>query len=276
MSIILLGDSVLDNFYWLEDKKNDITKQLHDIMPDYEVKNFAVDESTINDVLYGIRPQDHYSKTRSYPYPTNDDGVVYPLELLSKESNVDRVVLSVGGNDGRVHLGKIIWGSDELLKALLDGNKFQNKLEKLIIEILKHTKNLTLVFVYKPHVSMFQKFRSQIGFGLQYFPIESVLDFEGRIDKVYESLRKIYYDMASKYNLSIIDLSKTFNPHDLSHYGSTPIEPSNKSGEVISRLIKRVVLDSSNGSSKSSIASSKKICYFSPNCGSKILSQTLY
>lgn len=43
--------------------------------------------------------------------------------------------------------------------------------------------------------------------------------------------------LAVEFRLPIIDLSRTFNPHDKTHYGSTPIEPSNVSGQFIADLI---------------------------------------
>lgn len=270
MSIILTGDSVLDNFYWLDNKEYDVKKQLKNRMPHMDVKNFAVDESTINCVLHGIRPAVHYSDNRPYPYPIEKDGIVYPLKLIEKEKNNDNmnIVISVGGNDGRVHLNKLLWGSDKLLDALLQGNKFRSKLENLICELMKYTKRVILVFVYKPHNSIFEQFRSQIGYGLQFFPIENVLDLQGRLDKVYETLRNIYLDVSKKYNIPLIDLSKTFNNADRTHYGSTPIEPSNMTGDVIASLIENAVIDLENEDNVCS-------CYYSPNCNGKIMKQTI-
>lgn len=259
-----MGDSVLDDFYWLDDKNNDVRQQLQNKMPNFQVKNFAVDESTINNVLHGIVPAKHYSQNRNYPYPTVDD-VVYPLKLLEMEQDKNNmhVVLSIGGNDGRLHLNKLLWGSNELVNAILEGNKFQQRLEKLVSEIMKYTKKVILIFVYKPHVSIFEQFRSHIGFGLQYLPIEKVIDLQGRLDKVYESLKNVYIAVAKKYGIPLIDLSKTFNQNDRTHYGSTPIEPSNKSGDIIAHLIENVIKNDDN------------CLYFSPNCNGKILMETI-
>lgn len=268
-TIILMGDSVLDNFYWLEDKENDVRAQLQKKMPEYTVKNFAVDESTINSVLYGIKPANHYASERSYPYPTTN-GIVYPIKLLENEQKTKltksntHVVLSVGGNDGRVHLMKILWGADKLTNAILQGNVFSTKLEKLICEIIKSTPNLILIFVYKPHCSIFEEFKSQLGFGVQYLPIEKIIDFQGRVDQVYDSLRSVYLRLAKKYNIPLIDLSTTFDPSNRKHYGSTPIEPSNESGDVISYLIETVIKQNNDCS-----------YYYSPNCNGKILTKSI-
>ena len=45
---------------------------------------------------------------------------------------------------------------------------------------------------------------------------------------------------ARKWKLPVIDLSRTFDPSNEKHYGSTPIEPSNLSGQMIVDLIKFV------------------------------------
>ncbi len=49
--------------------------------------------------------------------------------------------------------------------------------------------------------------------------------------------------IAEMYSLPILDLSRTFDPFDRSHYGSTEIEPSNISGQFICDLVKFIVED---------------------------------
>lgn len=46
--------------------------------------------------------------------------------------------------------------------------------------------------------------------------------------------------LAMELRLPVIDLSRTFDPTDKRHYGSTPIEPSNTSGQFIADLIAKV------------------------------------
>lgn len=53
--------------------------------------------------------------------------------------------------------------------------------------------------------------------------------------------------LAVEFSLPIIDLSRTFDPNNKSHYGSTPIEPSNKSGQFIADLIAEVMFPSAYG-----------------------------
>ena len=124
-----------------------------------------------------------------------------------------------------------------------------------------------MIFVYKPHESRFEEMRKQIGCGLQFFPIEKVIDLKGRLDDVYDKLRSIYSRVCKKHKIPMIDLSKTFDPQDRKHYGSTTIEPSNLSGESIANLIKTVI--------EVHDFSSDGACYFSPKCNGVVLTQTL-
>lgn len=49
-----------------------------------------------------------------------------------------------------------------------------------------------------------------------------------------------FAQLAVEFSLPIIDLSRTFDPNNKNHYGSTPIEPSNTSGQFIADLIAQV------------------------------------
>ena len=124
-SIALIGDSVLDDFYWLEDPTQDVKQQLSDLLPETKIHNFAVDESIVDDVLNGCYPPCKYVDAReeifggTYPYPTTNKGRVYPLKLLAKYQP-EYVILSIGGNDGRIHLDNIIWSADALIKAIVN------------------------------------------------------------------------------------------------------------------------------------------------------------
>jgi len=236
--IILMGDSVLDNFYWLKDKKNDLRQQLENMLPKAIVTNVAVDETTTEDILYGKNPRLEYSKERKKvglkPYLVDKKGYVKPLILLKKmKNNINLptyVVLSVGGNDARILLhyldekdgGKKIW--DEMKK-----DKFQEKYEKIVKELLKNDVKIILVIVYYPQNTTF------LG-----------IDFKknrNKLKDLMENVSKFIFKVAKTNNLPVINLSKTFNPDDKTHYGSSPIEPSNKSSMFISTLIKKVVQD---------------------------------
>lgn len=57
---------------------------------------------------------------------------------------------------------------------------------------------------------------------------------------IYERIRSTYYNFGKKYNIPVLDLSLTFDPHNRLHYGSTEIEPSNRSNTKIADLIDHV------------------------------------
>ena len=58
---------------------------------DVEITNLAVDESTTNDVLYGLKPNYTYVEDRKlnkmYPYPLDKNGRVEPLKILKNIIN---------------------------------------------------------------------------------------------------------------------------------------------------------------------------------------------
>lgn len=268
-TIAFVGDSVLDNFYWLDDPKMDARQQLANMWPNTTVYNFAVDESQIMDVINGIKPLDRYTEARKqhfgdeYPYPVNSkDGTVYPLKLL-KQEDPDYTIISAGGNDGRVHLDKLFWSAESLIDAVVaDG--LEDNFDRMLRKVRNNTtsKKMILILVYQPHETIFERFRQSVGWGLQYLPIENVIDFAGRLNTVYDHFRAIFIKKAIKYNVPIIDLSRTFNPKDRSHYGSTPIEPSNMTGQVICNLITHVILHHKFD---------KRPCmYYAPNCTNAI------
>ena len=43
--------------------------------------------------------------------------------------------------------------------------------------------------------------------------------------------------ICEDFGVPVIDLSRTFDPTDPTHYGTTDIEPSNKSGQFIADLV---------------------------------------
>ena len=48
---------------------------------------------------------------------------------------------------------------------------------------------------------------------------------------------KYMFRIGENYNIPVIDLSRTMNPFDKSHYGQSPTQPSNKAGQFIVDLI---------------------------------------
>ena len=269
--IVLMGDSVIDNFYWLNDKKLDVEQQCRNTFgKNVKIYNLAVDESETRNVLWGIRPNFTYVNARNsygmddYPvgvgmeekmdirdddfvdsyrdtYAVKKDNVVYPLLALqyylrTELNNIDTskyykptVVLSVGGNDARIHLGKlasIMGTSKNVIDAMKKDGFIQNYKEiiRILIDVLNV--NVICVLPYQIDATHF------------------IYDYK---IKVNELLKIMNFGMnelgkvCEQYNIPIIDLSRTFDPMSVEDYGRTPIEPSNKSGQYIVDLIEYIM-----------------------------------
>lgn len=215
--IALLGDSILDNFYWLETREEDLTYLL--IKKGYICSNFAVDESRLADVICGIKPKEVYASSRPYSYPVNENGIVEPLNLV-RQASPDLIVLSVGGNDFRVNIFNLIFGFDFFVSTVLS-DTYKKSYETLVGELKRVTKNVALVSFYTPY----------LGNGSSY----SILaPYRERLRK---SWNDFIFSIAKKYGCKVIDLDKLFNPYDRTDYGSTEIEPSDKTNSKIADII---------------------------------------
>eukprot|EP00752_Nemacystus_decipiens_P010152 g9048.t1 len=235
LNIALVGDSVLDDHFWLDQPANDVRAQTERTLvlgyPGRSVKvhNFAVDESTISCVLRGRTPGANYRNGRRLanmePYPVGGDGVVRPLELL-RAAKPTHVVLSVGGNDARLRFLSSL--NPDVITELMITDGFVANLRRVIETIRADvTPNIIIVYVYMP------EFKA--------IPLLSMLPPARILQRLLVNFSKFFIELAEEFRLPIIDLSRTFNPHDKTHYGSTPIEPSNVSGQFIADLIAQVL-----------------------------------
>lgn len=259
--IALIGDSVLDNFYWLQNPKNDLRQQVSMSLSNSTVYNLAVDESKIEDVYKGIQPCERIQRNRKYPYPIDNEGYVNPLEITD-QNPVDYIVCSIGTNEGQEHMNKFVLGSQYFLNAVMkDG--FEERYEYLMKRISVKSSKSILVLAHKPHKSMFEHFRKSVGWGMQYIPVENIFGFEKKIEEVYQHFRKIYKKYARLHKFAIIDLYKTLNPENDSHYSShSPKELSDISSNTLARLIAHIInYHDFNSECKS---------YFAPDCGDLI------
>lgn len=240
-TVALVGDSVLDNFYWLTDKKNDLTQQLTAL--NYNVANYAVDESRLGDIISGAVPRDQYKNARHYPYPVNNEGKVCPLDLITQK-RPDLTVLSIGGNDLRANL---------LMVAMAGANavftpQYIKDFEHVITTIKLSSPKIILVCMYIPY----------LGQGSPYAMMAPMKD------NMVIQIRRFYETMGKKFDIPVLDLSRTLNCYDRTHYGSTVIEPSNLSSQCIAECIQHIHKHYSG----------YKI-YYAPNCDiSKITSSS--
>jgi len=209
-AVYLIGDSVLDNFYWLNDPTQNLTTQLRDSASDHkdDIHCIAVDETETNDILHGIRPNSNYvlgrKENKLEPYPISKDGKVYALDLLKKiDSQKDNyLVLSVGGNDARTLLHLLAWSWRAVKNGMQKKGTPTNYVE-IVKKLLEFSQKIILVFVYKPYI----EFGSEV-------VSNGCLRGLGRwqMNGLYDYFREFYWSVARAFKLPIIDLTRTFDP----------------------------------------------------------------
>jgi len=238
-NIFFIGDSVLDNFIWLKNPKQNLIWQMNQkiIGPNTTNYMFAVNETETKDILNGKKPSSfHQTGRKKYnleKYPTNTKGKVFPLKLVKNNINPDRknyVVLSVGGNDCRVCLSSLPKGWEAVWKEMNNSDhNYTNNYKKIIDKLSKmDLTGIILVSVYLPYIDFVKKNYKEI-------------------EKVIEKSKKLLFKIAQEFNLPVIDLSKSFDNKNPTHYGrekgNSPIEPSNISSMFISNLVTYVIND---------------------------------
>lgn len=240
--IHLLGDAILDNYYWLSDKNNDLKKEISSL--GHHVNNYAIDDASVTSIINGIKPKEIYVKSRPYPYPIDNDGKIRPLTLLSRninrsfsstygeikpinfsnDSNDDHmIVLSMGGNDLGTNIIKILLGIDKFINSVITKDFIANY-ENIISSAKKQCNKIVLVSIYLPY----------LGPG-------SVYNLYSSYSKpVMDKWHDFVYAMAKKYNIPVLDLSRTFDYNDRSHYGSDITRSSNKSSKCIAQCLSHI------------------------------------
>lgn len=240
-TIYLLGDAILDNFHCLSDKERDLKKELSDM--GYEVVNYAIDEMKVSDIINGIIPNEIFKTARSYPYPIEKDNKMYALQALSKRINKNKsftsvydgvgikpigkeqasdnmVVISMGGNNVRSNVMGILLGTDYFINSIIT-KEFIADYEKIIETVRSSCEKIVLVSIYLPYLGQGSSYGIYSGLA------------KPAMDKWHEFLNK----MAIKYNIPVLDLDKSFNTSDRSHYGTIDSRPSNKSNKCIADCI---------------------------------------
>lgn len=79
-------------------------------------------------------------------------------------------------------------------------NNYTNNYEKIVKKLSKmNLTGIILVSVYLPYINFFQIFK--------------------QIYKILEKSKELLFKIARKFNLPVIDLSKSFNNKNPNHYG---------------------------------------------------------
>lgn len=235
--ILLVGDSILDNYYWLDNKEQDLRKELIDL--GFLAFNYASEDSTVKAITLGVTPKDIYRNSRSYPYPIDNEGKMFPIKLIEQQkkpftpvygaikplsfSNNDQgnmIVLSIGGNSFQTNPSRILLGTDYFFNAVVNED-FISDYENLVKNLKKLSNKVVLISIYLPF------FGKSSSYGV----------FSRFATPIMTRWRSFLQNIAQKYNIPILDLSRTFNTDKREHYGTSDIEPSNISNTCMAKCL---------------------------------------
>ena len=265
--VVLMGDSVLDNFYWLVDRKRSLRLVVEERLrasytePTPICMNLAVDQMTTFDFLNRGKENTWrgYQMVRRNVYDANDDpldhdgyehlvgkdGRIRSADNLSLLKNVKHVVVSCGGND-------VYLNADTQRKLFGSLNPFNDKRAEIaegmagrlgaaLEEVQKAAPNarITLVICYHPHYE-FNLIRARGWRGT----VVNILQ-RGLLSYLISPAVRAMLELARVKGCDVIDLSQTLDPRDETHYGSmdtkragwSGAEPSDVSQEFIASLI---------------------------------------
>jgi lysophospholipase L1-like esterase len=198
-SILLLGDSIIDNEVYLQAGERSTHEAISDVFPDDEVHMYAVDGAVVADV------------------PGQING------FLSKHNarEVSHILLSVGGNDALgvlPSLGLPVANSFEAF-ARMGGvlSAFDNQYQKLLDRLCQHfpQANLSVMSIYNGNLQQDE------------IPVASVQAFSAVAISMYND---VIYRNAIEKGCRVLELRSFFT--DPSMYAN-PIEPSAKGSQAI-------------------------------------------
>ena len=197
-TILLFGDSIIDNKYYVGENENSVLEHLQNISND-EFIQIALDGDTTRDVL--------------------------DKQLqVSTIKDASKIILSVGGNDLLQNLSFLYKSNFENVNEgliCLQNQIFQPLTERYeaIVKVLSsYRANLLLCTVYEGDLGRTDEFRG-------------VLD-SSKI--MASSFNDIVYKTAKKFNADVLELRQIFTESD--DYAN-PIEPSHIGGEKLAYAI---------------------------------------
>lgn len=257
-----MGDSVLDNFFWLQTPTRHLRVQLQEQLAksrNAKVKqlqcvNLAVDQMTTFDFVER-KPQENpwetYAKARKLvafeddedkEYVVDSDGVIRSVENLRRLEDVKWVVLSLGGND--VYLNAEVKG--KLLSSLLPNaegkrkevaQEFAKRLKAVLEQVKEAAPEASVILVvpYQPH----QEFSLVMGapindegqriYGDVLGDGTRVLE-RGLLPDLVNPMVTEMLNLGREMGCPIIDLSQTLDPTNEEHYGTGEIGKVNELG----------------------------------------------
>lgn len=218
--IYLVGDGILDNFFWLDNRDNDLSDEL--CKKGFDVNNLASDKMKLSNLKDGIVPDADKIMIRTYPYQLDSNNKLFPLSIIKKDISDDNnmAVLSIGGNNLNDKIVKLLLGVDYYINSILT-KTFEDEFEEILISLKNTCPKIILISVYLPYLG------------------------EGSIYNVYLKYSKLVIGkwnnflqkLAVKHDIPILDLHDTVDPYNRTHYGKVNIYPSNISSKCVAHCI---------------------------------------
>jgi len=271
-TVVLMGDSVLDNFYWIEDPKQWLRPVLQQRMgPGWECINLAVDQMSTYDFLEREperNPWRNYEDARKRIFPADSpdskymacpkDGRIRSVHNLATLRHyhgrqMRAVLVSVGGNDvflNRYTQTDLAWSILPWYKRLRAdvAQQFKERLMPIFTELTQAVTPKTMiipVIAYHPsELFSLSGIQGSLVMGLQNYYLSSLVT-----PMVAQML-----NLAHHFRFPVMDLSRTFDRKNAAHYGTgapgktnclgapwSGAEPSNMSTKFIAELAHHII-----------------------------------
>lgn len=256
-TLVLLGDSTIDNYCWVAQSEDSVTETVRKKLQEtHEVVDLSCDGFTSNDVLNGALR----NKAIKFDPVRHKEELFKPLEELQKQESPSHIVLSIGGNDFREELGKLINQKPEERTASIEQltQGIQERYLKILDQIqamhpdarpiimLQYTPDSThdLYAIYtlmslvrsKSQLSLFGILKYLCWGKTHAASIESVKELHHLMEEVYKPILAL----AKEKHIPVIDMASSLDHRD-THFYNSQIEPSAAGSAVIANLISHVV-----------------------------------
>lgn len=216
MNIVLLGDSLIDNYksFPNKDLKTELTGMGHN------VENLGIETCTLDTLIRGTAPP----VGRFYPYKTDNDGKCRPLDMMEKKTKIDCVVLSIGFNEIHKNYMFLLNGPESLLKNVFT-DTFKSNFASVIEKIKSKTDKIIFITPYCPYMG-------------QESPYNALLKYK---EEMYSSINNIYCNICRQHNIPVLDLSRTVNINNRDNYGNNEIELSAAANSLVAKSIDAIL-----------------------------------
>ncbi len=259
--VILIGDSTFDNSHWVKsDPSATVDQQVKiKLSEGDEVINLAMDGFTTKDILLGA------SKCKAVEDDLHNAEYFEPLVELAKINNPTHIILSVGGNDIRESLTRLIYADPEQRLKLLDillakvQDNYKTIVAKLkeicpnakIISMLQYTPDLNhdvyYIYYLMQQIQQGKAIKNSTSTYLDVIMYKlfgrSIKTEDAAVKQLHAIMEKAYGPIiahARENQIPILDMSTTFDHTNKDLY-VRQIEPSKSGAAVIADMISHVI-----------------------------------